>query len=94
VSDSEDNHRRIVSFLTREFGRTEGRSCIRLELFLGSSRGDSIRTWHRTEDADVFSGLGNIEQLAGVVLREAENTVESYGGGAHRFELHRPRQRG
>jgi len=87
VSDSEDNHRRIVAFLKREFERTEGRSCVRLELFLGTSRGDSIRTWHRAEDAEVFSGLGNIEQLATTVLRESENTAESYGGGGHRFEL-------
>lgn len=87
MSDSEENHRKIVDFLKREFSRTEGRQCVRLELFADKSRGDPIRSWHRAEDAEVFAGLGNIEQLATTVLREAENMVESYGGGAHRFEL-------
>ncbi len=85
MSDSEDNHRKLVSFLTREFSRTEGRMCIRLELFHNEARGDSLRAWHRAEDADVFNSLGNIEQLATTVIREAESTAESFGGGGHRF---------
>lgn len=86
---SEDIHRRIVEFLSREFARAEGRQCILLELTPAQPgmRGDPIRTWDRREQPEIFDGLANIESMATEICKLAEEHAESFGGGSHRFEV-------
>ncbi len=86
---SEDLHSRVLSFLRVEFGRREGRQCVRLEISSAQPglRGDVLRTWDRHEDPELFSQLTRIEELATTVLRIAEDHADSFGAGQHRFEL-------
>jgi hypothetical protein len=86
---SEDLHSRVLAFLRGEFGRTEGRQCVRLELSSAQPglRGDVLRTWDRHEDPELFVQLGRIEELATSILRITEDHADSFGSGQHRFEL-------
>jgi len=86
---SEDIHRKLVEFMSREFARTEGRQCNLFELISAQAgmRPDAIRTWDRKEHPEVFEGLANIEALATEISRMAEEHAESFGGGSHRFEV-------
>jgi hypothetical protein len=86
---SEDLHGRVLSFLRAEFGRSEGRQCVRLELSSAQPglRGDVLRTWDRHEDPELFAQLARIEELATTVLRIADDHADSFGAGQHRFEL-------
>jgi len=86
---SEDLHAQILQFLRGEFGRGEGRQCVRLELLSAQPglRGDVLRTWDRHEDPEMFVQLGRIEELATSILRIAENHTDSFGAGQHRYEL-------
>jgi len=86
---SEDMHGRVLSFLRCEFGRKEGRQCVRLELSSAQPglRGDVLRTWDRHEDPELFAQLTRIEELATSILRIAEDHADSFGAGQHRFEL-------
>lgn len=86
---SEEIHRKLVAFLSGEFARTENRACVRFDLASAQpgSRGDILRTWDRKENPEVFEGLSSIEPLATEIVRLAEEHAESFGGGAHRFEV-------
>ncbi len=86
---SEDLHGRVLQFLRGEFGRNEGRQCVRLELLSAQPglRGDVLRTWDRHEDPDLFVQLGRIEELATSILRITEDHADSFGAGQHRYEL-------
>jgi len=86
---SEDMHVRVLAFLRCEFGRKEGRQCVRLELSSAQPglRGDVLRTWDRHEDPELFAQLTRIEELATSILRIAEDHADSFGAGQHRFEL-------
>lgn len=85
----EDLHRKVVAFLAGEFARTDERQCIRVELVSAQPgmRGDQIRTWERRETPEVFEGQGQVEDLATEILRLAQEHANSFGAGAHRFEV-------
>lgn len=86
---SEEIHRKLVDFLGREFGRTEGRQAISCKLVYAQpgSRGDEIRTWDRAETPELFDGLAAVEGMASEILRLSSDHADSFGSGKHRFEV-------
>jgi hypothetical protein len=86
---SEDIHRKIVAFLAAQFGRTEGRQCVRLDLVAANagSLGTQLGTWDRAEDPALFAELGKIEELTTAIIARSQDHADSFGSGQHRFEV-------
>ncbi len=86
---SEDVHQKIVSFLTEEFGRGQGRQCVSVDLAgcHAGGAGVPLGAWNRDEHPDLFSDLVSVEDLASKIVMLAEDHAATFGGGSCRFEL-------
>lgn len=85
---SEENHKKIVEFITRQLALGEHRSLTTLELLHapGNGRGSSLQTWDRSSQAEIFEGQAKIEELASKILEIAEPYARDLGG-VQRFML-------
>lgn len=93
-----DLHGRLFKFLIEEMERDEHHQCVKLELFYqpaGEARRDSLKSWHRQNEADqpYFLPRGDkgaqiyIDRLAQEMIELAEYHADSYGMGRQRFKV-------
>lgn len=77
---------KIVAFLSAEFARLEGRSCVYVDV---TCVGDSIplAAWVREEQPAMFEGLAKIEELAATMLTMADDHARVIGGSGQRIQF-------
>jgi hypothetical protein len=88
MSDDNDLHGKLLSFLAGEIARKEGRQCVAVGLFYapgGGFREEEIRTWAREDEPELFDKFVCVENLVSSIIEIAEGEADAKSAGKHRF---------
>lgn len=88
MSADNELHGKLLSFLTGEFARKDGRQCVRVDLLYAPGDGfrdEEIRTWAREDEPEVFDEFVCVEKLVSSIIEIAEGEADCLSRGSHRF---------
>jgi len=88
MSADDDLYVKLLSFLTGEFARKDGRQCVRVDLLYAPGDGfrdAEIRTWTREDEPELFDKFVCVENLASSIIEIAEGEADCLSRGSHRF---------
>lgn len=90
MSDTAELHGKILTFLSGEFARKEGRQCVSIDLLYapgGGFKEEDIRKWVRADEPDTFENLAELDKLISQIIEIAESEADAKPAGKHRFVL-------
>ena len=88
MGTDDDLHGKLLSFLTGEFARKDGRQCVHVDLPYAPGdgfRNEEIRAWAREDEPELFAEFVNVEKLVSSIIEIAEGEADCLSRGSHRF---------
>lgn len=96
MDDPADIHQKILVFCSASFAKTETAQCTGVVLFFapgGGFKDDTLRSWVRTENPELFGDPLGIDKLVTEIAEVAEQDVNAKPPGSYRYVL-RTKQHG
>ncbi len=84
---STDLHARVLAWLTEEFSKKEHRQITKVWLCYAPAglREETLKTWERSDQPELFESVVFREKLAGDIVEAANDYADTFGMGKHPF---------